>query len=470
MSGGLDYRLDSMGLRRLSPLDGRYAHEGAELASHFSELALMRHRFVVEVEWLALQSELPELTHVRTLEQGERQQLRDWVEAFSVVDAERIKLLESETNHDVKAVEYFLKERVNQTSMTDVREAVHFSCTSEDINNLAYGLMLKEGIASEWEPPARALVDAVAMLAEETGELPLLTRTHGQPATPSTLGKELAVFVLRWRRQFRQIAGIEYLGKFNGAVGSYNAHSVAYPNVNWPEISRMFVERLGLIWNPLTTQIEPHDYMAELFHAIVRFNNVLLDFDLDMWAYIGLGYIKQRVVEREVGSSTMPHKVNPIQFENSEANIGISNALLMHLASKLTMSRLQRDLSDSSALRNVGVAIGHSRLAITTALAGVRTAEADGPAMLADLDEAWEVLGEAIQTLMRKAGCRNPYEQLKRLTRGASITREQLIEIIAQVDIPAEDQERLLAMAPRDYTGLAAKLLAWMHESPASDG
>jgi adenylosuccinate lyase len=470
MTDGLDHSLDSMSLQHVSPLDGRYAHEGAEVARHFSELALMRYRFVVEVEWLVMQSELPELTHVRTLDEGEHRQLREWVDGFSAADAERIKQLESETNHDVKAVEYFLKEQVDQTSMADIREAVHFSCTSEDINNLAYGLMLKEGVASEWEPPARALVDAVAALAQETRDLSLLTRTHGQPATPSTLGKELAVFVLRWHRQLRQIAAIEYLGKFNGAVGSYNAHAAAYPDVDWPEISRAFVERLGLIWNPLTTQIEPHDYMAELFHAIVRFNNVLLDFDLDMWAYIGLGYIKQRVVEHEVGSSTMPHKVNPIQFENSEANIGLSNALLTHLASKLAVSRLQRDLSDSSALRNVGVALGHSRLAIRSALAGVLTAEADEPAMLADLEDAWEVLGEAIQTLMRKAGCRNPYEQLKRLTRGASITQAELVEVISQVDITADDRDQLLALTPRDYTGLANKLLAWMPESPAGDG
>jgi adenylosuccinate lyase len=464
-----DEILDSTNIERASPLDGRYAQEGAELAHHFSELALMRFRFIVEVEWLVMQSELPELTHARPLQAGERRQLRDWARQFSIVDAKRIKQIESQTNHDVKAVEYFLKERVDVTSMVDMREAVHFSCTSEDINNLAYGLMLKEGIADYWEPSASALIGAVTKLADETGDLPLLTRTHGQPATPSTLGKELAVFVLRWRRQLQQVMSITYLGKFNGAVGSYNAHAAAYPEADWPEISRAFVQRLGLVWNPLTTQIEPHDYMAELFHAIVRFNNVLLDFDLDMWAYIGLGYMKQRVVKREVGSSTMPHKVNPIQFENSEANIGISNALLLHLASKLTVSRLQRDLSDSSALRNVGVALGHSRLAIHSALSGVRTVEADEHKMLADLADAWEVLGEAVQTLMRKAGCRDPYEQIKRLTRGANITREELEEVISQVDISNEDRDRLLAMTPRDYTGLASQLLGWMHGVPSGD-
>jgi adenylosuccinate lyase len=464
MSGELTDILDSTSLQRISPLDGRYAREGADFGRYFSEYALMRHRFAVEVAWLEMQCELPELTHARALAEAERRQLRDWAESFSVADAERIKELEATTNHDVKAVEYFLKELVDAGSMADLREAVHFCCTSEDINNLAYGLMLKEGIAAGWEPTALALVDAVTALAEETAELPMLARTHGQPASPSTLGKELAVFVLRWRRQLARIGAVEYLGKFNGAVGAFNAHAAAYPEVDWPGVSRAFVERLGLAWNPLTTQIEPHDYIAELFHAIVRFNNIVLDFDLDMWAYVGLGYLRQRVIEGEVGSSTMPHKVNPIQFENSEANVGVSNALLTHLASKLEVSRLQRDLSDSSALRNIGVAVGHSRLALRSALAGVRTVAADQGKMLADLQDAWTVLGEAVQTLMRKAGHRDPYELVKRLTRGAEISHEELLEVIRQADLPEPDRERMLALTPRAYVGLAALLVAHMHD------
>lgn len=464
MSGELTDIAGATGLQRISPLDGRYAREGVDLGRHFSELALNRQRFAVEVGWLEMQCELPEMTHARALTEAEARQLRDWVESFSVADAERIKELEATTNHDVKAVEYFLKELVDASSMADLREAVHFCCTSEDINNLAYGRMVKEGVAAGWEPTAQALVDAVTALAEETAELPMLTRTHGQPASPSTLGKELAVFVLRWRRQLARIGAVEYLGKFNGAVGAFNAHAAAYPEVDWPAVSRAFVERLGLVWNPLTTQIEPHDYLAELFHAIVRFDNVALDFDLDIWAYIGLGYLRQRVIEGEVGSSTMPHKVNPIQFENSEANLGIANSLLTHLASKLEVSRLQRDLSDSSALRNIGVAIGHSRLALRSALAGVRTVAADEGAMLADLEDAWTVLGEAVQTLMRKAGHHDPYELVKRLTRGAEISHDELLELIRQADLPDADRERMLALTPRLYTGLAARLVARMHD------
>ncbi len=331
-----------MSLKSISPLDGRYVSYVRGLADYFSEWALIRYRLHVEIEWLIMMSETQEITHVRPFSEEEKRLLRSWVEEFDERQAERVKEIENTIRHDVKAIEYYVKERLKGSSLEEVREAVHFCCTSEDINNLAYGLMLKEGIRREWLPLASQMLEAVGTLAEATRSLPMLARTHGQPATPSTVGKELAVFVYRWQRQVRQLAQAEYLGKFNGAVGNYNAHVMAYPEIVWEDVSRSFVERLGLTFNPLTTQIEPHDYMAELFHILMRFNNIALDFDRDMWSYISLGYFRQKTVKEEVGSSVMPHKVNPIDFENSEANLGIANALLDHLASKLPVSRLQR--------------------------------------------------------------------------------------------------------------------------------
>ena len=408
-----------MPLKSISPLDGRYASYTHGLGGYFSEWALIRYRLRVEIEWLLMMSETPEITLVRPFSNQEERLLRSWVEEFDERQAERIKEIESTIRHDVKAVEYYLKERLQNTSLDEVREAVHFCCTSEDINNLAYGLMLKEGVRREWMPLARQVIEGVSGLARTTRAMPMLARTHGQPATPSTMGKELAVFVYRWQRQIKQLGQAEYLGKFNGAVGNYNAHVVAYPDVPWEDVSRRFVERLGLTFNPLTTQIESHDYMAELFHILMRFNTIALDFDRDMWSYISLGYFRQRTVKEEVGSSVMPHKVNPIDFENSEANLGIANALLDHLASKLPISRLQRDLSDSSAQRNIGTALGNSVIGLRSALNGIERVQVNADVLQKDLENAWEVLAEAVQTVMRKEGHGNPYERMKTLTRGA---------------------------------------------------
>ena len=414
-----------MSLKSISPLDGRYASYVRGLSDYFSEWALIRYRLHVEIEWLIMMSETQEITHVRAFSEEEKRLLRSWVEEFDERQAARVKEIENKIRHDVKAIEYYIKERLKDSSLEEVQEAVHFCCTSEDINNLAYGLMLKEGIRLEWLPLASQMLEAVGTLAEATRSLPMLARTHGQPATPSTVGKELAVFVYRWQRQLIQLARAEYLGKFNGAVGNYNAHVMAYPEILWEDLSRRFVERLGLTFNPLTTQIEPHDYMAELFHILMRFNNITLDFDRDMWSYISLGYFRQKTVKEEVGSSVMPHKVNPIDFENSEANLGIANALLDHLASKLPVSRLQRDLSDSSAQRNIGTALGNSVIGLRSALKGIERVQVDGEMLQKDLKDAWEVLAEAIQTVMRKGGLPDPYERMKSLTRGARITRKR---------------------------------------------
>ena len=339
---------------------------------------------------------------------------------------------------------------------------MHFCCTSEDINNLSHALMVKGALEEEWLPQARALVDGVATLAEANAETPMLARTHGQAASPTTLGKELAVFVYRWRRQMKQIESAEYLGKFNGAVGSYNAHAIAYPNADWQSISRGFVERLGLTHNPLTTQIEPHDYLAEIFHALTRFNTVTLDFDRDMWSYISLGVFLQKAVEGEVGSSTMPHKVNPINFENSEANVGISSALLEHLATKLPVSRLQRDLTDSSALRNQGPAIGHSLVGLKAAMRGLRQVAVDEDLLAAELDDAWEVLAEAVQTVMRKQGAGDAYEMLKGFTRGRSVTGDDMRAFVGGLELPPDDKKRLMALTPAGYTGIAGELVVRM--------
>ena len=449
-----------MSLRTLSPLDGRYSDRLKDLSSYFSEWALIKYRVHVEIEWLITMAERPEIGHVRPFSDEETGFLRTLVLEFGDAHAQRIKDIEAATRHDVKAVEYYVRETITGTSLEDVIESVHFCCTSEDINNLAYALMLKDGIQQEWLPKSQEMIALAAALAAETADIPMLSRTHGQSATPTTIGKELAVFVARWQRQLAQVSGSEYLGKFNGAVGNYNAHLVVYPDVPWQAVARHFVEdRLGLTFNPLTIQIEPHDYMAELFHRLMRFNSVLLDFDRDMWSYISLGYFRQKVVGTEVGSSVMPHKVNPIDFENSEANVGISNALLEHLAGKLQVSRQQRDLSDSSALRNIGVAIGHSLLAIHSAIQGLGRVEVDREAVRDDLDGAWEVLAEAVQMVMRRAGFENPYEQIKALTRGQAITQEIMEELIRNLDLPDDDKLRLLSLTPSDYVGLAPELV-----------
>ncbi len=449
-----------MSLRTLSPLDGRYSDRLKDLSSYFSEWALIKYRVHVEIEWLITMAERPEIDHVRPFSEEETGFLRTLVLEFGDAHAQQIKDIEAATRHDVKAVEYYVRETITGTSLEDVVESVHFCCTSEDINNLAYALMLKDGIQQEWLPKSQEMVILAAALAAETAEIPMLSRTHGQSATPTTIGKELAVFVARWQRQLAQVSGSEYLGKFNGAVGNYNAHLVVYPDVLWQAVARHFIEdRLGLTFNPLTIQIEPHDYMAELFHRLMRFNSILLDFDRDMWSYISLGYFRQKVVGTEVGSSVMPHKVNPIDFENSEANVGVSNALLGHLAGKLQVSRQQRDLSDSSALRNIGVAIGHSLLSIHSAIQGLGRVEVDREAVRDDLDGAWEVLAEAVQMVMRRAGLENPYEQIKALTRGQAITQEIMEELIRNLDLPDDDKLRLLSLTPSDYVGLAPELV-----------
>ena len=448
-----------MAIKSISPLDGRYSKTLEPLTSYFSEWGLIKYRIHVEVEWLIMMSERPEITHVRELSDSEKNLLRGIVSDFDDEKACRVKEIEDQTRHDVKAVEYYIKRSIKGTSIEDLGESIHFCCTSEDINNLSHALMLREGINNEWLPLAGDMLDRLGIIAEETGEIPMLARTHGQAATPTTTGKELAVFIHRLKRQIAQIRAIEYLGKFNGAVGCYNAHCAAYPDAPWEDIAKTFVERLGLRFNPLTTQIEPHDYMAELFHAIIRFNNITMDFDRDMWSYISLGYFKQKVVGTEVGSSVMPHKVNPIDFENSEANLGISNSLLDHLASKLPVSRLQRDLSDSSAIRNVGTAVGHSYLAIKSAIRGIGRVSVDKDAIVKDLENAWEVLAEPVQTVMRKAGIENPYEKMKELSRGKKITRADLHSFINGLKLPDEDKGRLLALTPMDYVGNACFLI-----------
>jgi adenylosuccinate lyase len=445
-------------LRSLSPLDGRYAGETAALGEHLSEWALIRRRIEVEVEWLIALAGMPEIAELRELTDGEREALRALVRDFDDRDAEAVKAFERETNHDVKAVEYLLRERLPE-SLSEAREFLHFALTSEDVNNLAHALMLKGAIEQVWRPAAEAVVALVEEVARSARGVPLLSRTHGQPATPTTFGKEMAVFVLRWRRQLEHVDRVDYLGKCSGATGTYGAHAVAYPDVDWEAVARGFVERLGLTWNPVTTQIEPHDWIAELFHALSRFNSVLVDFDRDVWSYISRGYVRQRVVPGEVGSSTMPHKVNPIDFEKSEANAGMSTAVALHMAATLAVSRLQRDLSDSSLIRNSGVVVGHSLIALLATAKGLRKIELAPDALEADLDDAWEVLAEAVQTLMRKHGAADPYGQLKQITRGNRIREEDLRAFVESVELDDEDRRRLLALTPRTYTGLAERLV-----------
>ncbi|MGI9332989.1 MAG: adenylosuccinate lyase [Gammaproteobacteria bacterium] len=448
-------------LTAVSPIDGRYGSKTADLREHFSELALIRNRVEVEVRWLQALSRAGGIVEVPAFSEGAMQRLDRLVEDFDEGAARRIKQHESTTNHDVKAVEYYLKEAVADTpELSRVAEFFHFACTSEDINNLAYALMLARARELVLLPAWRAVHGAVAGLAHEHAGVPMLSRTHGQSATPTTMGKEMAVFAARLERQYRICAGVEILGKMNGAVGNYNAHALAYPDVDWLDLTRDFVCGLGLEHNPYTTQIEPHDYVAELFHACARFNTVLMDFSRDVWSYVSLGYFKQRTVAGEVGSSTMPHKVNPIDFENAEGNLGLANALFEHLASKLPVSRLQRDLSDSTVLRNVGTAFAHSTLACGAALRGIDKLEVDRAALARDLDGAWEVLGEAVQTVMRRHGVEQPYEKLKTLTRGQGISRQTLSEFIATLDLPRDARERLLDLTPATYLGCAEALAA----------
>ena len=454
-----------MSLLAISPLDGRYADKVAPLRDYLSEWALIRYRLLVELRWLRALSANPEIRHLRDFTPAELDMLTALESAFDPEAAQRVKAIEAVTSHDVKAVEYYLSERLETTSLADAVDWLHFACTSDDINNLAYALMFRGAMQAVWQPAANALLDDLTALARESAAMPMLSRTHGQAATPTTLGKELAVFAQRLRRQLRQIEAQEYQGKFNGAVGAFNAHVVAYPDVDWLALSRDFVQGLGLTHNPLTTQIEPHDWLAELAHSLMRFNTALLDACRDMWTYISLGYFRQQIFDDEIGSSTMPHKVNPIDFENAEANLGISNATLAHLADKLPVSRLQRDLSDSSALRNYGVAIAHSYLALLSARRGFGNIEVDRPALAADLDETWEVLAEAVQTVMRKHGDAGAYEDLKALTRGERITRDTLHKFIESLPLPANEKRWLLQLSPATYIGRAPDLVALLDES-----
>ncbi len=445
-------------LTAISPIDGRYADKTAELRPIFSEYGLIHHRVQVEVRWLQALARHPGIPEVPPFSEPAHAVLDELVEQFSIADAQRIKNIERTTNHDVKAVEYWLKERIaGHAELAAVSEFIHFACTSEDINNLAYALMLREARTQVLLPQWDEIVDALVRLAHQYADQPMLARTHGQPASPTTLGKEMANIVDRLKRQRRQLIDVALLGKINGAVGNYNAHLAAYPEVDWEAFARRFItEDLELAWNAYTIQIEPHDYMAEFFHTIMRFNTVLLDFCRDVWSYIAIGYFRQRTVAGEVGSSTMPHKVNPIDFENAEGNLGVANALLDHLAAKLPISRWQRDLTDSTVLRTLGVGLAHSLVAYQSALKGIGKLEVNAAALDADLEANWEVLAEPIQTVMRRYGIEQPYEKLKALTRGQRVDQATLRDFIAGLAIPEAAKQRLLKLTPARYTGNAA--------------
>ena len=451
--------MDSDPLTTISPLDGRYAAKTAPLRRIFSEQGLIRFRVLAEVRWLQFLSEEPGIEGLGRLSPAVSEVLNQLAERFAPDDARRVKEIERRTNHDVKAVEYLIAERLEgDAELTRIRPFLHFACTSEDINNISHALMLRHGRDDILLPQLRQVVAIIDSMARSLADTPMLSRTHGQPATPTTMGKELANVGWRLKRQLRQLRSTEILAKINGAVGNYNAHRIAYPRVDWPDLSRRFVESLGLTFNPYTTQIEPHDWIAEYCHCLIRCNVILLDLARDLWGYISIGYFRQRKVDSEVGSSTMPHKINPIDFENAEGNLGVANALLSHFAEKLPVSRWQRDLSDSTVLRNLGVAIGHTMLATLSLQAGLRKLEADAPRMQRDLQESWEVLGEAVQTIMRRHGHADAYEQLKALTRGATLTRQSLAGFLATIDLPPAERERLLALAPETYLGDASRL------------
>ncbi|MGR9072702.1 MAG: adenylosuccinate lyase [Gammaproteobacteria bacterium] len=450
--------MSSFALNAVSPIDGRYADKVDTLRPIFSEFGLIRFRTLVEVRWLQALSKHPDIPEAKPLSDISYRILEGIVSDFSSTDAQRIKDIEKTTNHDVKAIEYFLKEKISgHPELEKIGEFIHFACTSEDINNLSYALMLKEGrkiILTQMDE----CINAIKKIALESADQPMLSRTHGQSATPTTTGKEFANFAARLLRQKKQLEDAVLLGKINGAVGNYNAHHVAYPHVDWPGFAKTFVESLGLEWNPYTIQIEPHDYIAEFFHALSRFNTVLVDFDRDVWGYISLGYFKQKTIAGEVGSSTMPHKVNPIDFENSEGNLGLANAIFCHLAEKLPISRWQRDLTDSTVLRNIGVGIAHTSIAIQATLKGISKLQLNAERINADLDDNWEVLAEPIQTVMRRYGIEKPYEKLKELTRGQRITKQEILAFIEKLEIPEEAKKSLIELTPHRYTGYAEDL------------
>ncbi len=444
-------------LTAVSPVDGRYGSRTSALRPIFSEYGLIRNRVLVEVRWLQRLAAHASITEVAPFSDTANAALNELAENFQLEHAERVKEFERTTNHDVKAVEYLLKEQAQKLpELAKVTEFIHFACTSEDINNLSHALMLREGRDDVLLPLMRKLAESLRALSVEFADVPMLSRTHGQPASPTTLGKEFANVVYRLERQIAQVAAIPLLGKMNGAVGNYNAHISAYPEIDWEANAREFIEGdLGLSFNPYTTQIEPHDYIAELFDAVARFNTILIDFDRDVWGYISLGYFKQKTVAGEIGSSTMPHKVNPIDFENSEGNLGIANAIFQHLASKLPISRWQRDLTDSTVLRNLGVGMAHSVIAYEASLKGIGKLELNAAKIAEDLDNCWEVLAEPVQTVMRRYGIENPYEKLKDLTRGKGISAQALQTFIETLDLPEEAKVQLRALTPANYIGSA---------------
>jgi len=444
-------------LNAISPIDGRYNNKTNQLKDYFSEYALIRYRVIVELRWLQQLAMIPAIEEVPCFSEAANSFIDNLIDAFGEKDAQVIKDTEAVTNHDVKAVEYFIKDKLSENKeLAHIKEFVHFACTSEDINNLSYGLMLKDYRLNCLLPELKQLIDAIREKAHEYADTPLLSRTHGQTATPSTMGKEFANTVARLERQYQQIEKTELLGKINGAVGNYNAHMVTYPDVDWSANAAELVSKLGLTWNPYTTQIEPHDYIAELFSAVNRFNTILIDFNRDVWAYISQGYFKQKLVAGEVGSSTMPHKVNPIDFENSEGNLGIANAVLQHLSEKLPISRWQRDLTDSTVLRNIGVGFAHGTIAYQAAIKGISKLMLDAEVLAKDLDNSWEVLAEAIQTVMRRYAIPEPYEKLKTLTRGQKINAEVLAEFIETLDLPKSVKQELKKLRPETYIGNAS--------------
>jgi adenylosuccinate lyase len=447
-------------LTAVSPVDGRYGDKITPLRGIFSEFGLLKFRVEVEVRWLQKLAACAEIKEVPAFDADANAFLDAIVSNFSVEDAARIKTIERTTNHDVKAVEYFLKEKVEpNATLHAVSEFIHFACTSEDINNLSHALMLETARREVIVPYWTQIITAVKDLAVQYRDIPLLSRTHGQPATPSTLGKEMANVAYRFERQLRQLERIEMLGKINGAVGNYNAHIVAYPEVDWHELSESFVTGLGITWNPYTTQIEPHDYIAELFDCMARFNTILIDFDRDVWGYIALNHFKQKTIAGEIGSSTMPHKVNPIDFENSEGNLGLANAMMQHLASKLPVSRWQRDLTDSTVLRNLGVGVGYAVIAYQSTLKGISKLEVNRDRLLDELDHNWEVLAEPIQTVMRRYGIEKPYEKLKELTRGKRVDADGMKAFIDSLALPEEEKTRLKLMTPANYIGRAIQMV-----------
>jgi adenylosuccinate lyase len=449
--------MDLSSISALSPVDGRYGSKTAALRPYFSEFGLIYNRVLVEVRWLQRLADHPQISEVAPLSDEANALLERLINQFDEAAAQRVKDIESTTNHDVKAVEYYIKEQFKDNAeLQAINEYVHFACTSEDINNLAHGLMLKQGLEQVMLPEMLDVLTQIKHLAHHHHSQPMLSRTHGQTASPSTMGKEMANVAARLERQIKQIKQVEFLGKINGAVGNYNAHYTAYPEIDWQANAQTFVESLGLTWNPYTTQIEPHDYIAELFDAIARFNTILLDFDRDIWGYISLGFFKQKTIAGEIGSSTMPHKVNPIDFENSEGNLGIANALLQHLASKLPISRWQRDLTDSTVLRNLGVGLAHSLIAYQSTLKGISKLQLNAQRMDDDLNNAWEVLAEPIQTVMRRYAIEEPYEKLKALTRGKTINATIMAEFIDSLDLPQSVKDELKTLTPANYIGNAA--------------